>query len=199
MLIINDNMDIIKIGKLIEPIDFLKYITVIEKLETVVHKYGTEFQVPDYPCWMKYENEGDIQGSISFTRHTYKHPELKEMVDTIYDKLATIFPKNMSPIKERIHIIKTEGDIVAHKDEAGRNTCINIGLQNSSGAITKMSNDGLLKNFYNNHTDYVIEEGYAYLVNVNRYHAVHSISDGPRYLITYGFAERFDDLKNTIQ
>jgi len=191
-------MDMIEIGKLIEPSEFSKYIEETEKWETVVHKYGGEFVVPDYPCWMEYKNEGDIIGSISFSRNTYKNPIIAEMIDKVMKILEPIFPEGIKPIRERVHFIRTTGYIVLHKDEAGRNSCINIGVRNSSGAITRMSNDGIRANFENNHTPWVVKEGVGYLMNVNQWHAVESINEEPRYLITYGFGEKFNVLKDKL-
>lgn len=191
-------MDIIEIGRLLEPIDFIKYINEAEKFETFVHKYGKEFVIPNYPCWMEYKNEGDIEGSISFTRNTSKNLILSEMVDKVIKILTPLFPKGIDPMKERVHLIRTTGYIITHKDEAGRNTCINIGLKNSSGAITKISNDGIYDTFELNHSEWIIKEGFGYLMNVNQWHAVESISPEPRYLITYGFGTKFDILKDKI-
>ena len=192
-------MDILKLGKLIEPSEFVKYIDEAEKWETVVHKYGGEFIVPDYPCWMEYKNEGNIVGSISFSRNTHKNPMMIEMVEKVIKALSPIFPDDTQPIKERVHFIRTTGFIVLHKDEAGRNSCINIGVKNSSGAITRMSNDGIYENFQQNNTPWVIKEGIGYLMNVNQWHEVESISDEPRYLITYGFGTKFNVIKDKLK
>lgn len=192
-------MDIIDLGKLIDPTEFQIYVDEAEKLETVIHKYGSNFIIPNYPCWMEYKNEGNLQGSISFTRHTNKHPILKEMVEKVYHILKTIFDPQRPVLLERIHFIRTKGNITAHKDEAGRNTCINIGVRNSSGALTKMSNDNVYANFYNNHSTTTVMEGHAYLMNTNQYHAVESLNDQPRYLITYGFGDNFDILEKEFK
>jgi hypothetical protein len=190
---------LIKLGKLLDPKDFEKYITEAEKLETVIHKYGKEIVVPDYPCWMQYLNENGIDGSISFTRHTHQHPILREMIDIVIELLTPIFPDSYKPEIERVHFLKTNGSIVAHRDESGRKTCINIGIKNSSSAITKISNDNIHRNFDNNHTDYQIEDGFAYLLNTNFYHAVVGDINTDRYLITYGFGVTFDILKDKIK
>lgn len=189
---------LIRLGKILDPHDFEKYITEAEKLETVVHKYGQPFEVPDYPCWMQYLNEAKVPGSITFSRHTHKHPVLREMVDNIVKLLTPVFPKNMKPMVERVHFLKTAGSITAHRDEAGRMTCINIGLKNSSSAITKISNDGILENFENNHTDYRLEDGAAYLLNTNSLHSVDGDINIDRYLITYGFGQSFEIMKNVL-
>jgi hypothetical protein len=192
-------MNIANLGKLINPNDFQIYVDEAEKLETVIHKYGEDFVIPDYPCWMEYRNEGKVEGSISFTRNTNKHPILKEMVEKIFNIFKTIFPASRPVILERVHFIRTKGSVIVHKDEAGRNTCINIGVRNSIGAITKMSNDNIKHNFNNNHSAITVIEGHGYLMNTNQYHAVESINDKPRYLITYGFGDRFDVLKKEFK
>jgi GH15 family glucan-1,4-alpha-glucosidase len=192
-------MNITNLGKLIDPTEFQIYVDESEKLETVVHKYGKDFVIPDYPCWMEYKNEANILGSISFSRHTSKNPILKEMVQKMYGIFKTIFHPDRTVLLERIHFIRTKGNITVHKDEAGRNTCINIGVRNSSGSITKMSNDNVYDNFYNNHSTITVMEGYAYLMNTNQYHAVESLNDSPRYLITYGFSDNFDILEKEFR
>lgn len=191
--------NLIRLGSILDPVDFQKYIDEAEKLETVVHKYGTDFVVPDFPCWMQYSNEAGVKGSISFSRHTYKHPVLREMVEKIVELLTPIFPENLKPNIERVHFLKTRGSIVAHRDEAGRMTCINIGLKNSSSATTKISNDDIFENFQNNHSDYKIEDGVAYLLNTNSLHAVDGDDNLDRYLITYGFGHSFGTMKKVLR
>ena len=192
-------MNIIDLGKLINPDEFHLYINEAEKLETVIHKYGSEFKIPDYPCWMEYENEDIIPGSIAFSRHTSKHPILKEMTQTVYTVLRTIFHTNRPVLLERIHFIRTKGNVTIHKDEAGRNTCINIGVKNSSGSITKMSNDNIKDNFNDNHIAMTVVEGHGYLMNTNQYHSVEGLNDQPRYLITYGFGDKFNILEKEFR
>lgn len=192
-------MNLISLGKLINPNDFQIYVDEAEKLETVVHKYGGDFVIPEYPCWMEYKNEGSIIGSIAFTRHTFKHPILYKMVKQVVEILTPILPNNFPPVVERVHLIRTLGNIVPHRDEAGRYSCINIGVKNSSNAITKISNDGVYENFDDNHSSYVVEEGFGYLLNTNQLHAVDGKLDIPRYLITYGFGTKFDILNKMIR
>ena len=124
---------------------------------------------------------------------------LKEMVEKVFNIFKIIFPASRPVILERIHFIRTKGSVIVHKDEAGRNTCINIGVRNSIGAITKMSNDNIKHNFNNNHSAITVIEGHGYLMNTNQYHAVESINDKPRYLITYGFGDMFDVLKKEFK
>ncbi len=192
-------IELIKIGKIIDPVDFFPYIEEAEKLETVVHKYGSKFEIPSYPCWMEYKNEAKVIGSISFTRHTYQHPILREMVDKIVSLYTPIFPESEPPIPERVHIIRTTGSIPIHKDEAGRMSCINLGVQNSSGAKTFMSVDGIFENFTKNNEVTLIEDGCAYLMNTNQWHSVSTINGEPRYLITYGFEKPFHVIREKLR
>lgn len=191
--------DLIKIGNVLNTNDYLKYIDEAKNLETVVHKYGTPFNIPDYPCWMQYLNEGKVIGSISFTRNTILNPILSEMIDKIEQVLIPIFPKNFPPDKKKIHFMKTNGSIVKHKDEAGRLSCINIGIKNSSTALTKISNDGVYNNFETNFTEIKVEEGAAYLLNTNQWHAVEGDLSIDRYLITYGFNKSFNEIKTMFK
>lgn len=191
-------MNLICLGKLIDPKIYQKYINVTENFETIVHKYGTTQHMVDYPHWMEYKNEGGLIGSISFTRNTHVNKILNKMCINISETLKTIFFPTISIIPERVHIIRTSGSIPVHRDESYRKTCINIGLKNSNAAITDISIDGIRDNFNNSHASYILEDGYAYIMNTNSYHAVNSINNKYRYLITYGFKEDFDYLTQQI-
>jgi len=189
-------MSFIQLGKIINPTEFNQFIAAAEQMETVVHRYGGDLVIPAYPCWMEYKNEGGVVGSISFSRHTNSHPALKEMIQIVATALIPIF--NGKPVLlERIHFMKTVGDVVAHRDEAGRVSCINIGIKNTSTAITRVSNSNSLSDFETNHTDYHVEEGSAYLLDVSNIHAVIG-NNIPRYLITYGFGTPFNILSTHI-
>lgn len=189
----------LSLGKLLNPADFEKYIAETNSFETVVHKYGTKFVVPDYPCWMEYRDEEGIIGSISFTRNTLKNNILKEMCENVAVILDSITVDKFTPDPNRVHFIKTKGNILPHRDEAGRMCCINIGIKNSSSAVTKIGNIDSHVDFYNNCTDYVIEDGFGFLVNTNKYHAVSGDMNKSRYLITYGFGSNFNDIKNIFK
>lgn len=192
-------MNIIDLGKLINPEEFTSYIDAAESLETVVHRYGTEFVVPDYPCWIEYKNEGGITGSISFSRHTEKHHVLSEMVVKVSKILSPIFPEKYPPEESRIHLIRTIGDIPIHRDEAGRLTCLNIGLKNSSEAITLIGHGGPREEFFKKHTSIRLKDGHGYLLNTSELHSVKAISANPRYLITYGLGAKFEYFKQFLR
>ena len=193
-------MNIIDLGKLIDPEEFTSCIEVAEGLETIIHKYGGNTVIPDYPCWIEYKNEGGIIGSISFSRHTNKHPILSEMSKKVTDILRPIFPKEYGPEIGRIHLIRTKGDIPIHRDEGGRLTCINIGLKNSSEAITYMgATDVPREDFYKTRSTTILKDGYGYLVNTHELHSVQAINDKPRYLITYSLGAKFDYFKKFLR
>lgn len=191
-------MSFLKIGKIIDPNTMDDFVFAAESLEIVTHKYGTVTNLPNYPCWMEYLNEGNVQGSISFTRHTDQHPILKDMVSLIMEKFSLIFPKQLPLLRERVHFIRTKGDIVPHRDESGRKCCINIGVKNSTGALTKIGIDNTYETFDERNHSYVVDSGVGYLVDVGRIHAVIALNNEYRYLITYGFAQSFDTISSVI-
>ena len=191
-------MSFLKIGKIIDPSAMDDCITAAEPLEIITHKYGTVTDIPNYPCWMEYLNEGNVQGSISFTRHTDQHPLLKDMVTLIIEKFSIIFPKHVPLLRERVHFIRTKGDIVPHRDENGRKCCINIGVKNSTGALTIIGIDNTYETFDKRKQSYVVEPGVGYLVDVSRIHAVTALNDEYRYLITYGFGESFAKISTLL-
>jgi len=194
-------MSLINLGKLIDTAKFEKYITEADKLETVIHVYGSEFNIPDYTCWMDYRSyqgrprdENFFEGTISFTRNTLKNPILKEMAEQIVLALSTVITIN----PRRVHLMKTTGNIYKHKDEAGRLSCINIGLKNTNSAVTRVSNDNNWNTFDTDSTEYVLEDGVGYLLNTNILHSVSGDINIPRYLITYGFNIPFKELIKQI-
>lgn len=192
-------MNLFKLGKLIDVKDYFSYIEESEKLEVVFHNYGEKLIIPDYPCWMEYKNQGTEIGSISFTRHTFKHHVLREMTLKIKSVLEKIFPSSIPVLVERIHLLKTSGNIPIHKDESRRSSCINIGIKNSSVATTKISKDGIYNNFQKNHQSIRLVDGYGYLMNTYQWHSVESPFGINRYLITYGFKENFNYLHSQLK
>ena len=194
-----DNADIVELGEIINPNMFLEFVEEADKLEIVIHKYGQSLVNYNFPYWIQYNNEGNTQGTISFTRNTYSHPILRKMVDMIIEKLVPFFPKETPPNPLRVHLVKTTGSLPIHKDENGRTTCINIGLKNSSGAITKISTDGHYGMMLVNSKSIVVQDGYGYLMNTNQWHSVTSTNNFDRYLITYSFDTTFSDTIKFLQ
>jgi hypothetical protein len=186
------------LGKVVDPDQFNEWIERTLQFETVVHRYGTEFKIPDYPCWMEYRGEGGLQGYISFTRNTSLDPVLQDMIDTLQVTFKNFFPEGIIPSRERIHLIKTSGCIPVHRDEANRLCCINIGIKNSDAAITRISNDGVYDNFNSNHSEFRVKPGHAYLMNTGQWHSVESSPDTVRYLITYGFGVHYHIIANAF-
>lgn len=182
-----------ELGRLIDPEHFKTYVEIAASLPSFVHVYGSKMEVPSYPCWMEYSKEFGVEGSINFTRNTSKHPILSKMVDEVVLALKPVFPESNRPVRERIHLVRTIGDITSHKDEDGRLSCINIGVLNSESATTRMSTDGLFETFDTNHLDIRVKDGYGYLINTSNVHAVIG-SSSPRYLLTYSFGTHFDIL-----
>jgi hypothetical protein len=184
-------MSLKNLGELIKPELLYKFVDAAEILKVVSHQYGTAYNIPLYPCWMEYLNEGGVQGSISFTRNTDKHPVLSEMVTLVLQIFSEIFDNKLPLLRERVHFIRTKGNIVPHRDEGGRRCCINIGIKNSTGALTKIGIDDTFETFDERHKTYIINPGVGYLLDTSRIHAVTATNEHPRYLITYGFAESF--------
>lgn len=182
------------LGEIIDVSEYQKYIDASATLPHVEKKYGDPYRIPNYPCWMDYGNPSG--GSISFTRHTYSHPVLREMCDKIAIIVRKLLPKS-TIYPERVHIIKTVKSVPAHRDEGGRMTCINFGIRNSSKAITKFSNDDNFETFNTNHTVYTVKDGHGYLVNVAVIHSVVG-TDDERYLITYGTEELYKSLLEQV-
>ena len=191
-------MSFSSLGKIIDPNLMDEFVQAAESLEVVIHKYGTVFDIPDYPCWMEYHNEGNVEGSISFTRHTDHHPVLTNMVTLVIEKFSHIFPKQLPLLRERVHFIRTKGDIIPHRDESGRRCCINIGVKNSTGALTKIGIDNTYETFDERNQSYVVDSGVGYLVDVGRIHAVTALNNEYRYLITYGFAQTYDKMLSLL-
>ena len=178
----------------INPSEFERYIDVLDSLEVVYHGYGKPFVIPDYPCFMEYENNWK-SGRIGFTRNTHKHPVLKEMIDKIVEIYSSIFPAQLNVYAERVHIIRTIGNVPIHRDEDSRATCINLGLKNSSGSTTYISSDDKYENFHETRQGLKLEDGHLYLMNTDRWHSIESSSNEPRYLVTYAFGRPYIDMK----
>jgi len=183
------------LGLVLDPTKFSSYIDAIDSLPIVSKDYGAPYANLDHPYLMKYNSH--LVGYIAFTRNTHKHPILKELCDKVVPIISNFVKVGEAIVPDRVHIIKTENRVPAHIDEGGRVCCINIGLKNSNTAITRFGNDNLRETFYTSYTDFEVEDGHAYLVNVSRLHAVMG-SSVPRYLITYGFGETYKELLGQI-
>lgn len=185
---------IVTLGKILDPTDFQKYVEEAEQMETVKHRYGSNFNnIPKHPCWMEYQMRA-ANGTISFSRNTYLHPSFKTMIENISEILRPLLPDHLPPNPEQMHFIRTTGTVPVHRDEA-RSACINIGIKNSQGAITRVSLDGIPNNYAVNHYDLILEDGHSYLLDATQLHSVHALNNKPRYLISYSIPTMtFNDL-----
>lgn len=174
----------IKLCKLLDALDFEKYIEASDSFPVKLRKHGDPFLVVDYPYWQKYSQSQN--GNISFAVNSFMDPIVNEMTLNVAELLKEIFPRDMPVDSTRVRLVRTIGNVNRHRDEAGRLSCINIGLRNSSASITRFGVEDKLETFDTNHVDYKVEEGCAYLVNTGILHEVIG-PQIPRYLITYGF------------
>lgn len=137
--------------------------------------------------WMTYSVPGG--GSIGFSRNTMKY--LPEVVEHTAQYLEQRFP-NLAVHRDRIHFIRTKGKIKEHRDESGRLSSINIGIKNSSTAITRFGNDDRYDTFHTNYTDYQCQDSGVYLLNTSILHSVINLTDDTRTLLTMTIADTYD-------
>lgn len=172
----------------------------LDSIPTLVHKYNTPQPTSDEPFWMEFskpldptlDDLGHGHGRIAFTRHTNLiFPDLVESVYSYFMDIAPKFPWD----KGRIHILRTTGYVLPHVDEpTARRTTINIGLKNSNCAETKFSNIDSLTDVTNT-SNFIMEDGDVYLLNVSRVHSVHPIKPCDyRYLATYSMITPYPQL-----
>jgi hypothetical protein len=129
-------------------------------------------------------------GRIGFSRNTYQH--LPEVVNYTHDFLKSRFP-NLPLYKERICFLQTIGSVPQHRDESSRLSCINIGLNNTSSAITRISTDDNFETFSINYKDYICEDGSVYLLNSSIVHSVIGDMEIKRTLITMTITDKYED------
>lgn len=180
------------LGKIVNSNEFYEYIDVVKTYEVLTHEYGTDFKVPDYPCMMQYAAPG-LTGIITFSRNTYLDERLQPMCNKIVDILSEIFKPVIKFDPKRVHILKTTGTVIPHRDEAGRISCINIGIMNASSAITKFSEANTLEEYNLTHYDAIAEDGHGYILDTSKFHSVIG-TDIERYMITYGFGATYNQL-----
>jgi len=96
---------------------------------------------------------------------------------------------------KRVQLIKSVAgvDVLPHHDN-GRKYVINIGLKNSNTCTTYISESRDTKEFWtHNPKSFTMQDGEAFLINVDKFHAVKSLVDKDsnldRYLITYMLSE----------
>lgn len=172
----------------------------IESLPTIMHVYNTPQPQSEDPFWMEFskpldptiDNLGHGHGTIAFTKHTSRI--LPELVNSVYSYFMDIAPK-FPWQKDRIHLIRTAGYVIPHRDEPSvRRTTINIGLKNSNCAETRFSNIGSLTDVTDT-TNFIMEDGDVYMLDVFKVHSVHPIKPCDyRYLVTYSMTTPYNNL-----
>lgn len=186
-----------------EILDYKKYISLIselEKLKVYIQKYNNPFCAPNYPCWIKYENERNLKGSISITSNLYKLNFLNDALSNIATDLNnSSLGKKIFFKKTKINFIKTNNEVGIHKDQGNRITALNIGLMNSNQGTTRFSLDNSLENFYKNTEELIINDGEGVIINAEVFHSVSHNSNQDRYLITYNLGKSFQEIKKMLE
>lgn len=190
----------VNLGLILKNIDEFKYIiSDIEKLKIIVQSYFDGIDIPNEPSWIQYKDERGLKGSVSITSLLYKDPTYLRITKNIAEILNDIgIIKNYKFKSTRVNFIQTQGMVGAHQDTGKRKCAINIGLSNSNIATTRFSLDNCLDNFDSVYESLIVEDGYGYLINTQTYHAVYHSKNLPRYLISYGFEQPFDEIKSKL-
>jgi len=157
---------------------------ILDTLPIHQHHYGLPMEeTPTSLYWTEYQPYQPGDGKISFARKMYlQYPTVAEHVA---DYIRQFFP-GLEIHKERVNLMKTQGSIRRHKDE-GRPTSINIGIKNTTNALTMTSSTRDHSEYFNIVKKVQCYDGHAYLLDTSCLHQVVAITPGPRYLFTYGF------------
>lgn len=168
-------------------------VGILDQLPIHKHHYGNELEVdPIRLYWVEYQPYQEGDGTISFARKLYlKYPEV---ADYVVDYISKFFPK-LPLDRRRVNLLKTCGSIRRHMDESLRKSCINIGLKNSLGAMTRVSNTKDHDLYESVATTEQCLDGHAYLLGTSFLHEVVAVNPEPRYLFTYGFGVEFDVIR----
>lgn len=175
------------LGCLIDDLSsFDKYIEASEDLPEILSVNAFR---PLYPYWMRY-----TAGELLFSMNLDCHPIMAEMIDRTEIILRKVLPESHKVERAAIQLLKTTGIVKSHCDLT-RHCAINIGLRNSSSAITRIgtSDDNTYPGFKANHMEYTIVDGHGYLFNTKQRHSVIG-SAVPRYLISYGMRIPYQNL-----
>ena len=175
--------------KFIMPPEFSPEI--LDTLPIYKHHYGMPME--SYPTtlyWTEYQPYQPGDGKISFARKLYlQYPGVAEYVA---EYIRQFFPE--LPIdKERVNLMKTQGSIRRHKDE-GRPASINIGIKNTTNAITLTSPTKDHSEYFGMAKRVQCRDGCAYLLDTSCLHQVVAVTEEPRYLFTYGFENAFEEV-----
>lgn len=167
-------------------------LTSIENLPIIDHVYGEKQPSRKYPFWMRYTQKRAI-GQISFTRNTglINDPYFTLLIDEAERVLNKLLSPSLTVNRHHIHIIRTSGNIVAHIDEGGRVSCINMGLRNASSAVTTSYAGSGIESLS-------LTDGGVCLLDTSIMHDVKGDENIMRYAITYGMTTPCDEVFQII-
>jgi hypothetical protein len=180
------------LGKILDPSLFSEYVANSSELPVVRRRYGSTFNHAEGPHWLTYQM---IEGTtIGFLRNPDLHPALKQMVDIAIPIFEAMFQGRIPVNRAQISFTRNQGNVKLHTDEGSRTAAINIGLLNSaSSRVGVIASDGETMN------EFMIEDGYGYLLNTSAYHKVEGDPKVVRYLLSYEFIQvQFERLKDII-
>jgi len=168
-------------------------ISDFENMRVHKHIYGNPMeQDPKEVYWVEYQPQMAGGGTISFARRLYL--EYPETANYVVNYLSNLFPMIPFDIK-RVNLLKTKGSIGKHVDESLRKCTINIGIKNSSVAITRTSPTTNFDLYDRLATNTICQDGHAYLLDTGSVHEVISFDDTQeRFLFTYGFGRSFNEI-----
>ena len=187
---VNTSMSFLEIDKnFILPQSF--DVAQLEHVPFYTHVYGNK--APDVAgiFWQEFQQANNLDGSISFLRNMQnEYPNFTQYVADYIQRLLPLLKINPIYVK----MIRTKNNVNPHADEPTRRCCINIGVKNSAGAITRTSNTTSRDEFIHKSIASQCQDLSAYLIDTSKMHSVTSINSNPRYLITYPFIESFDTI-----
>jgi hypothetical protein len=169
-------------------------LEILDQLPIHKHRYGEPMEAePTHLYWTEYQPYQEGDGTISFARKLYL--QYPEVVDYIVQYINQFFPK-LPLDRHRVNLLKTCGSIRRHMDESFRKSCINIGIKNSTGAMTRVSTTRDHFMYDSVATTEQCLDGHAYLLDTSCLHQVIAVNTEPRYLFTYGFGQDFHIVKS---
>lgn len=169
-------------------------LEILNNLPVYKHHYHQPMDPnPTTLYWTEYQPFQPGDGTISFARRLYLEYPL--VAKHVLNYLEYLFPSLEFDI-QRVNLLKTHGNIRSHVDESFRRCCVNIGISNSQGAVTRTSSTKNFSLFDTVAETHQCEDGHAYLLDTSSVHEVKAVNDKPRYLFTYGFGRSFAEILN---
>lgn len=188
-------MSFLEIDKnFILPDDF--NVDLLEHVPFYTHVYGSKPPEVNGIFWQEFQQANNVDGSISFLRNM--QPWRPDFIQHVANYIQQLIPTlKINPVY--VKMIRTKNNVNPHVDEPTRKCCINIGVKNSAGAITRTSNTTSRDKFTHSSIASQCQDLSAYLIDTSSMHSVTSINSNPRYLITYPFIESFDTIVKHIK